>query len=186
MYCKNCGTEITDAGSFCGACGTPLGQGSNYCANCGSALVPGAVVCSQCGTAVNSSVYQQPAQQNYQQPAQPDQQIYQGTIPQQNYQQPGYQQPMYPQQPKVSKAYGITGFVLSLVGLLCCFPLPFGIAAIVLSCISKKKNEPCTGMATAGLIIGIIAVVLGVISIIMMAVSPGIVEMYENILNDMM
>ncbi len=62
----------------------------------------------------------------------------------------------------------IAGLVLSIIGLASCFiswlywlsflALPISIAGLVLSCIARKKAAD--GFSTAGLVIGIIAVVL--------------------------
>lgn len=64
----------------------------------------------------------------------------------------------------------IAGFILSIVGVVLSFlggvtggiasivALPVSIVGLVLSCIARKKNS--SGIATAGMIIGIIAVVL--------------------------
>jgi hypothetical protein len=54
----------------------------------------------------------------------------------------------------------VTGFVLALVGLLF-FPIPLGVAAIILGSISRSRGAK--GMATAALVIGIIDVVVGVL-----------------------
>ncbi len=51
------------------------------------------------------------------------------------------------------KGLAIASLVLGLVGLLL-LPLPCGILAIVFSVVSKKKIK--SGMATAGLVLGII------------------------------
>lgn len=61
----------------------------------------------------------------------------------------------------------VAGLVLSIVGLASCvfswlswlsfLSLPISIVGLVLSCIARKK-EPCS-KATAGLVIGILAVV---------------------------
>ncbi len=71
----------------------------------------------------------------------------------------------------MGKGLSISGFVLSLVGLVLSFlsgvfsiiSLPTSIVGLVLSVIGGKKlknNGMQGGMATAGLVIGIIAVVL--------------------------
>lgn len=68
----------------------------------------------------------------------------------------------------------ITGFVLSLVGLLmgvignwvsawcCVFGLPVAVTGLVLSAVSRKKRPGALG--TAGLVVGIIATVFTAIT----------------------
>jgi hypothetical protein len=57
--------------------------------------------------------------------------------------------------------FGITSFVLSLVGFFGFFKLYlaifFSIAAIVFASLQKKNNS--TGLATAGLVLGILGVI---------------------------
>lgn len=69
-------------------------------------------------------------------------------------------------QPEDKKA--TTSLVLGIVGLLCCAPC--GIAAIILAKQAKDAGNT-SGKATAGLILGIIAVVLWIIAIIINAVT---------------
>lgn len=63
-----------------------------------------------------------------------------------------------------SKGQSIASMVLGLVGLLI-FALPCGILAIIFSALGKKKGGK--GFATAGLVLGIIDVVFGLIAIAM-------------------
>ena len=53
---------------------------------------------------------------------------------------------------------GIVSLVLAWWGYTSIIALPLAIVGLVLSCIARKK-QPC-GMATAGMVLGIIAVVL--------------------------
>ena len=101
-----------------------------------------------------------------QQPQQPQAPQYAPQQPQ--YQQP-YQQPQYqqyqPVQPKPVNGLGIAGFVLSLVGL-CFFWVPFfnaisSLIGLILSGFGMKKKP--NGLAIAGLVIGIIAFIIGLI-----------------------
>ncbi len=78
--------------------------------------------------------------------------------------------------PKGGKGQVIAGFVLGIVGIvfllsfqgtwLSILPLPISIVGLVLAIIGGKKlkeaNQP-TGFATAGLVLGIIAVALSTI-----------------------
>lgn len=64
---------------------------------------------------------------------------------------------------------GIAGFVLSIVGIVLSFfsgffsivALPISITGLVLSVVAGKKNK--TGLTTAGLVLGIIAVALSAV-----------------------
>ena len=61
------------------------------------------------------------------------------------------------------KGLSIASMVLGLVGLVV-FALPCGILAIIFSILCKKKGGK--GFATAGLVLGIIDVVFGLIAIV--------------------
>ena len=70
----------------------------------------------------------------------------------------------------MGKGLAITGFVLGIVSVVLCWfgvfsflALPLAIVGLVLSIVGGKKlkaNNMPTGLATAGLVIGIISVVL--------------------------
>ena len=81
------------------------------------------------------------------------------------------QQPSYggaPQQGTNSKA--IWSLVLGILGVVCCGFIT-GIPALILGNMARKEIDAGQGtgrgMATAGLVLGIIAVVLGIISLIL-------------------
>lgn len=119
--------------------------------------------------------YQQPYgadnNQNYQQPY--------GADNNQNYQQyPNYNQNNYQQYPNYNqynnlnpvedssaKKMAIASLVLSLVSFICC-GLPCSIAGLVLGIISKKRQPENNGIATAGIVVSIVALVLWVVFII--------------------
>ena len=61
------------------------------------------------------------------------------------------------------KGMSIASMVLGIVGLII-FALPCGILAIIFSILGKKNGGK--GMATAGLVLGIIDVVFGLFAII--------------------
>ena len=61
------------------------------------------------------------------------------------------------------KGLSIASMVLGIVGLII-FALPCGILAIIFSIVGKKKGGK--GFATAGLVLGIIDVVFGLIAIV--------------------
>lgn len=91
-----------------------------------------------------------------------------------NYQQPNYQQPgqqpyqayqppvQQPQQPAMGQA--IAAMICGIASIVFCM-LPAGIVAIILSNIAKNRGNT-SGMATAGLITGIIGSIVSVIYII--------------------
>lgn len=61
------------------------------------------------------------------------------------------------------KGLSIASMVLGIVGLIV-FALPCGILAIIFSILGKKQGGK--GFATAGLVLGIIDVIFGVIAIV--------------------
>ena len=65
-----------------------------------------------------------------------------------------------------SKGYSIAALVLGILGVICCCTgysaLLFGALAVVYSVISRKHLGFYDGLALAGLILGIVACVLGV------------------------
>lgn len=67
---------------------------------------------------------------------------------------------------KVTHAWGIASLIIGIIGILSLLILPiitipFSILAIIFSLIQKKYES--TGAATAGLILGIISIILYVI-----------------------
>ncbi len=87
---------------------------------------------------------------------------------------PGYgaaPQPPYGGQPAGTSQKAIWSLVTGILGLLCCSPL--GIVAILLSRSAKEEirstGKSGDGLATAGFVTGIIALVLMVVSIILIA-----------------
>lgn len=68
--------------------------------------------------------------------------------------------------------------ILSAAGLCCCTPLcvALGVVAIVLAIIYSKKAGKLDGMALAGLILGIIGVVIALIVLIVLAANPDLQE----------
>lgn len=120
----------------------------------------------------NGAVYQQQVyqQQGYQQQGYQQQGYQQQGYQQQGYQQQGYQQPVYPQyvpaQPIPGKGLGIASMVLGIVSLWLCAAFIPALLAIIFGAVSKNKGYK-GGMATAGIVCGIISVVLFFIYIIL-------------------
>ena len=73
-----------------------------------------------------------------------------------------------PSTPKTSNGYSIAALVLGIVSLVCCcYPtltIVLGILAIIFAIVSRK-GEPMNGKALAGMICGIIAIVLVVLAV---------------------
>ncbi|MBE6946213.1 MAG: DUF4190 domain-containing protein [Ruminococcaceae bacterium] len=78
---------------------------------------------------------------------------------------------------------GILGLVGGWIPVVCYFTLVLSIVAIVLGAKAQKQakalGEP-TGMATGGLVTGIIGVVLAVLSIVCVACAAGIAAAGAN------
>lgn len=67
------------------------------------------------------------------------------------------------------KVFAIISFVLSIVGVLAnCLGLGllFGIAAIILGIVSIKKKEALKGLAIAGIVIGALVTFSGIVAVI--------------------
>ena len=83
------------------------------------------------------------------------------------------------------KGMAIAGMVLGIVALVVCWwgvasfaGLPLAIVGLVLSCVGGKKIKAAggkSGIATAGLVIGIIAVVLTAFTFIYCGLCPILV-----------
>jgi len=91
---------------------------------------------------------------------------------------PQYGAPMPGAVPGTNKK-AIWSLVTGIVGLLCCGLL--GIAAIILGQQAKKEiatsGEGGGGMATAGFVLGIVAIVFMVIQIILAATGNGLYDL---------
>jgi putative exporter of polyketide antibiotics len=89
--------------------------------------------------------------------------------------------PPYGGVPQQTNRKAIWSLVLGILGLVCCGFFA-GIPAIILGNIAKKEiaesGQPGRGMAQAGFILGIIAVVLGVLWLGLW--STGVVEVNGN------
>ncbi|MDP4675823.1 MAG: DUF4190 domain-containing protein [Candidatus Nanopelagicales bacterium] len=70
---------------------------------------------------------------------------------------------------------GIAALVLGILGLIGCLPLVGGILAIVFGRMGMAKSDQGLatngGMAKAGFVIGVIALVLGVLGFLLIAVT---------------
>ena len=118
----------------------------SICSNCGHEKGTG-VYCGGCGQRSGSS--NAPTQPQYQQPL---------------YQQPQYQQPQYgsPQYVPNSAKTNSLAIASLVVSLICCAPLGVIFGHIAIGQI-KKTGEGGRGLAIAGLIIGYIGIVGGLL-----------------------
>ncbi|MCH5280495.1 MAG: DUF4190 domain-containing protein [Lachnospiraceae bacterium] len=107
-----------------------------------------------------------------------------------NQQQPyaggAYQQPA-PQQPSKTKSILALVFgILSIIISCCCtyLGIALGIAGIVMAVLSKKDNgDKMNGMAIAGMVCSIIAIVISVVSIVLVLggfISTDYISQYLN------
>lgn len=61
MFCKNCGSAMSDNQAVCMNCGERAGNGNGYCANCGGTMNPETNTCTNCGApALNVKPVQAP------------------------------------------------------------------------------------------------------------------------------
>lgn len=170
--CRQCGTQLEPRQFVCPSCGVPRRRSAApapaqtyQCPGCGAELMAHQQFCGQCGYTLQPQqpAYQQP---EYQQPAyQPEYQ--------QNYTQPAYPSQQPPKQKTPAMGLGVTGMVLSILGLVLCWALCFGfilgLVGMILSIVAKKKG--CTGVATAGIICGAIGMGIGLIFTIIWVVG---------------
>jgi hypothetical protein len=87
---------------------------------------------------------------------------------------PQYSQPQYPPVQQEPKGLAVTSMVLGICSLV----IPFvgiitGVLAIVFGGVSRNHNEGGRGMAIAGIVCGIVALVGYLIWIIALAASAG-------------
>jgi uncharacterized membrane protein YhaH (DUF805 family) len=53
MYCRNCGSTISENAAVCLNCGVKAGVGRKFCPQCGAQPDPLAVICVKCGVVLN-------------------------------------------------------------------------------------------------------------------------------------
>ena len=68
----------------------------------------------------------------------------------------------------------VASLVTGILGVICCGPC--AVAAIILSITAKNKGTAKGGMATAGLILGIIGVIIWILGIIYYAINPNYMQ----------
>ncbi len=136
-----------------------------YCSKCGQNNVDEAAFCVSCG---------EPLNQTQQQPEQPSAAQQTANV----YYQPAPQQPQQPgqTQPKPGQGMAVASMVLGIVSLFCAAIIT-GILAIIFGGVAKSKGNK-SGMATAGIVLGIIGIVL---YIILLAAMPSYTEILYDI-----
>ncbi len=139
-----------------------------FCPNCGSEVDASWRVCQKCGTTLELEAPPQPIPQPYTAPAAPP------------YGAPS-QYPAYPQTApgmygvKGTRARGTASLVLALVGAVCCWccstiaGIILGVIAMVLGAMGLKQDQD-KGLAKAGLILGIMDLIAGIIFFVVLLV----------------
>lgn len=82
-----------------------------------------------------------------------------------------------PAEGQEGKSLATASLVTGILGILCCGPC--AIAAIICSIVAKSKGNK-SGMATAGLVLGIIGVVIIIINAILVAMGAVDFSIYLN------
>lgn len=88
-----------------------------------------------------------------------------------------YQYPQYQEQPESGRNFAIASLVLGIISFFCCGTI-CSILGIVFGVISKQRQKENNGMATAGIVLSIITLVLGVIGIIISITTGILAESY--------
>ncbi len=127
----------------------------------------------------NDQYNQQYNQQQYNQPQYNQQQYNQQQYNQQQYNQPNnynnynnYAPNQYQQPQDNSRGLAIASLVLGIVSFFCCGSV-CSIVGIVLGVLSRKKKPTDNGMATAGIVLSIVALAIWAIYFIYVLVVYG-------------
>ena len=95
-----------------------------------------------------------------------------------------YNQPTYPvKQKEEGKGMAIASLVIGILSVTCCCGgiLP-SILAVVFGFISKSQKKENNGMALAGIILGFVGIVIGIVSLVYLFVSGT----YQDLIDEMM
>ena len=94
---------------------------------------------------------------------------------------------------KRKNGFSIASLVLGILSLACCcfnyMPLVLGILGVVFAVVDKKTNNTMNGMATAGMICGIVSIALSVLSIVtslLFPVDEEFMQEYMQFLEELM
>ena len=168
MFCRSCGTENDESAKFCRGCGLPIvpvEETEN------PKPVEDDAAPSQAGPTPQGQPYQGG----------------QGPVNGQPYGQPGPQAAyaahgQMVKQPTSGSA--VVSLIFGILSVVCCsgviFGIGFGITAICVGASDRKKNGS-NGVATAGLILGIIGLSLAVIFLIWFFASGAFFAMMDAI-----
>lgn len=88
-----------------------------------------------------------------------------------------YQYPQYQETPEPGKNFAIASLVLGIVTFVCCGNIITAVLSIIFGIISKQRQKENNGMATAGIVLSIIALVLGIVFSII-AFATGLLDVY--------
>ena len=119
-----------------------------FCEKCGAEIAVDSTFCASCGAPVAA-----PAQPSEPQAAQP---VYSAPV------QPQVTQPVKAATP--GKGLAIAGMILGIVSLLC-FPYITGVLGVIFGAVAKSKGCK-SGMATAGIVCGVIGIALWLVMLI--------------------
>lgn len=122
----------------------------NFCRQCGTKIVASWNVCPNCGHNLKS-------EREYQQPAQPQPPVQIYTQQEPKYQTQQYQP--YNYRSRSNNTNGIVALIFGLLGLFGVIPIVGSIVGIVLGAVGKN-NDDDPSMAKAGLVLGIIGLVV--------------------------
>ena len=124
----------------------------------------------------NQNNFDQNNQNNFNQNNQPYQYQQGGQYnPNQQFNQ-AYQYPQYQETPEPGKNFAIASLVLGIASFFCCGTI-CSILGIIFGIMSKSRQKENNGMATAGIVLSVVALVLGIIGVIV-AVTTGMLESY--------
>lgn len=176
MFCKSCGAENEEGAKFCRSCGLPIVPEEVIREN---EEIKQAVDNAESATAAQETA--QPDMQAEPQP-QPNGAAENQAGQYQGQPQQGYYQQQY--KPSVTKSApnAVISLILGIVSVVCCctclLGVGCGIAAICVG-VSSKKKENNPGMATAGIVLGIVGIVISVLSVIIFMASGAFVGFME-------
>lgn len=95
--------------------------------------------------------------------------------PNQQYNQ-AYQYPQYQENPEPGKNLAIASLVLGIASFFCCGTI-CSILGIIFGVMSKSRQKENNGMATAGIVLSVVALVLGIIGIVV-GIATGLFDYY--------
>jgi len=161
MFCKNCGTELKDGALFCHGCGAEIKKVQ-------SAPVNENVI-------ANTDVINEKPQPTEAQP----------TYAPSPFLQPYAMNTPVQSEKKDSSGFAVASLVLGIISLLpiCCVNLITAILAFIFGLISLKSSKK--GLAIAGIVLSIIAVLIAVVTIIFTFIGMAATSEIDYFFNDL-